>query len=356
MDGERLGSIVGASLASGVPLTAEAVAGVLTDEERLDGVSDEAFLRAAEKRGFTLVVASGALAVKGAGQAGETIEKIPGTEAAPEVIVPEIDEATKARLEALPASLGELVASRYMQKYVAVTRYIEQGKLPEDYRLPELSTFMDMVEAVAPTFEHLAITEAEPSVEFVPQKLSDGQWNSLFSGHSATRNGTYRTFSGQLIDPTKPKPEEAGAETTGSLWDVVVIDSAKRPTFTNVSKDGTRGTNKKIATAALQQLPNANADQSAKEAIAGASPTESTYRGLQLGRVERGEQPVDPLTWTLARENTKVGRRLRAVYLSFDPSIAEVGSNWGRLDIADDSDGIRVSASGQEILAFSSGS
>ena len=199
-------------------------------------------------------------------------------------------------------------------------------------------------------FEHMTDTGRTPSVEFVPLGLSDSHWNGMFSRYPATGNGTYRTFEERnLIDPTGRK---AMKETL--KWDVAVVDASVRPTVTGVSKDGKNGSNREYALATLRALPTVDASAKDEAVIAQATVTDSEYKALQLSRVERGETPVDPQTWTLVRENAKVDRGVRAVWADFNPFSRQVGSDWFSVGFHDDSGGPRVGASGTETLALSS--
>lgn len=293
-------------------------------------------------RGVEVPVAIGATSL------AETVE--PSVEPTP--TPPELDPATAERLAQLPEALRTLTVVRYEQRARFTDTYLKAGNLPEGYELPELAEFIDRIEPLVPMFEHMTATGRIPSVEFVPLGLSDSHWNSMFSRYPATSNGTYRTFEeGKLIDPTGRKAMKEGIK-----WDVAVVDASERPTVTGVSKDGKNGSNREYALATLRALPNVDASAKDEAVIAQATVTEAEYRALQLSRVERGETPVDPQTWTLVRENANVGREVRAVWTFFYPNDRQVGSDWGDVDFHDDSGGPRVGASGTETLALSSAS
>jgi hypothetical protein len=259
------------------------------------------------------------------------------------------DPKTKKKLESLPQNLRDRVALRYNQKSAAVAEYVRQGKLPEDYLLPDLSVLIERVMAVAPTFEHMQYEEGwQPEIVFVPQDLSPEQWNGLIEGQKlpdgSTMNGTYRSFSGETSDPTNSKPD------ANSLWDVAVIDTGHEPTYLNISKDGTHGSNAKKAVKALAKLPSVKDNSSAEIIVAQVSPREEVYNALQLSLLEQGEWPVDRETWTISKENVTVGGGLGSVLQSFNPDYRQVYSAWSYRDDAGDDGGVRASASGRDIL------
>lgn len=331
MYNERLGALIGNAAVTGQALTAEAVAGVLEDHELL-----------AEVQRRNLLVGEAAM--------GFAINASEATEAAPAIEVPKPDEETAERLEQLPADYREHVLSSYAQRYVAVAGYIDSGKLPEAYRLPELGTLMERVEALASSFEHQTGQGWEPAVEFVPQGLSREQWSGLLHGHKLPdgrkMQGAYTTFSGEgeTVDPTS-------AEAVDSFWDVAVISTTDRPVFTNVSKDGTHGSYAKKVVKALSAMPSVTDISSPEAVIATASPREEVYNAMQLSRLERGEQPVDARTWTISKENIEVDWVIRSVFRRFDPYKRRVRSGWGGLHGALDDGGVRPSASGRDLIA-----
>lgn len=295
-------------------------------------------------RGVEVPVAIGATSL------AETVE--PSPEPTPAPI--ELDPATAERLglALLPETLRELTLARYEQRARFTDKYLKAGNLPEGYELPSLAEFIDRIESLVPTFEHMKAKGMSPSVEFVPPHLSDSCWNGMFSHHSATSNGTYRTFEARnLTDPTG-----RSALTEGVKWDVAVVDASESPTVTGISKDGKNGSNRKSALETLRALPTVDASANNESVIAQATVTEAAYRALQLSRVERGETPVDPQTWTLVRENAVVDHVVRAVWARFDPAFRQVGSRWSGVGNRDDYGGPRVGASGTETLALSTAS
>jgi len=334
MDVERFGELVGTSLVNGTPLTAEQVASVLTEQELADALN---------ARRSALVPEVGTTAV---GSLTETVE--PSPEPTPTPL--ELDDATLERLAQLPESMRELTLARYEQRVRFTDKYLKAGYLPEGYELPSLAEFIDRIESLVPMFEHMTAKGMTPSVEFVPLHLSDDSWNGMFGNYPATSNGTYRTFEKRnLIDPT-----DRSAMTKGIKWDVAVVDASERPTVTGISKDGKNGSNRKSALETLRALPTVDASANNESVIAQSSVTEAQYRALQLSRVERGERPVDPQTWTLVRENARVVRAVRAVWAYFNPVDRRVGSSWYGVDDHDDFVGPRVGASGTETLDLSS--
>jgi hypothetical protein len=264
----------------------------------------------------------------------------------------ELDPATAERLAQLPEALHELTLARYEQRARFTDKYLKAGNLPEGYELPSLTEFVDRIESLVPTFEHMSAKGMTPSVEFIPLGLDDSYWSSMFSQHEATSNGTYRTFEARnLTDPT-----DRSAMKKGIKWDVAVVDASERPTVTGISKDGKNGSNRKYALETLRALPTVDASANNESVIAQGTVTEAEYRALQLSRVERGERPVDAQTWTLVRENANVDRSVRAVWADFNPYNRQVRSRWSFVGNRYDSDGPRVGASGTETLALSTAS
>lgn len=295
-------------------------------------------------RGVEVPVAIGATSL------AETVE--PSSEPTPTPLELDVDDATAERLAQLPEALRELTLARYEQRARFTAKYLEAGILPEGYEIPALAEFVDSIESLVPTFEHMTAKGMSPSVEFVPLGLSDSHWNSMFSRYPATSNGTYRTFEERnLHDPTG-----RGAMKEGIKWDVAVVDASERPTVTGISKDGKNGSNREYALATLRALPTVNASAKDEAVIAQATVTDAEYKALQLSRVERGETPVDPQTWSLVRENATVGRLVRAVWAYFNPRGRQVRSLWHAVDGHNDLGGPRVGASGTETLALSSAS
>ena len=69
---------------------------------------------------------------------------------------------------------------------------------------------------------------------------------------------------------------------------------------------------------------------------------------IQLGRLERREQPIDSNNiWTIGKENVKVGRELNSVFSYFNSSSGRVVSARG---FARDSDVVRLSARGRDFI------
>jgi hypothetical protein len=69
--------------------------------------------------------------------------------------------------------------------------------------------------------------------------------------------------------------------------------------------------------------------------------------------LERGERPVDSRTWTIGRENLKIGEEQGSLYFYFRPEECQFKSIWRRIDAFDNSDGIRPSAGDEDVVANS---
>jgi hypothetical protein len=339
MDRQKLGEVVGAGFAGTEELHAENWLPVFDDAELLAEVA---------RRKLTVAGESGSIA---------TANLVTGP-----VTVPEIDAETAERLETLSPDFRERVTTRYTERYTAVDGYIRAGKLPETYRLPELGTLVDRVIAVAPAYEAIKSEARQAEIEFVSQGLTINQWNDLLAGHKLpdgdTTNGVYRYHDvSKVTDPTNPKDADT------SLWDVAVMDVSPEPKVRGISADGSkaaRGYDLKKALKSLRQahsafgLPELDAslsDLSADEVlIKQLSPSEDMTFAIQLGRLERGEQPIDSNgTWTIGKENVKVFGWLYSVFSLFYPRDRLVRSDSGYRDYAYGNVVVRLSARGKDL-------
>jgi len=332
MDRAKLGEVIGAGFAGTEELHAENWLPVFDDAELLAEVA---------KRRLNVVDESGTVA---------TANLVTGP-----VTVPEIDTETAERLETLSPDFRERVTTRYSERYTAVDGYIRAGKLPEAYRLPELGALVDRVVAVAPAYEAIN-KDGQAEFDFVPQGLTSEQWNDLFKGHQLPNGGLYRYLDGyEVKDPINPN-------TDASIWDAAVMDVSDDPKVRGISADGSkavrgRDLKKSMKTLdsarsaiGLPELDGSESDLSADElVIKQVSPSEGMMFAMQLGRLERGEQPVDSNgIWTIGKENVKVDGRLRSVFSSFAPRSREVRSYDGRRDYASVGIVVRLSARGKD--------
>jgi hypothetical protein len=80
------------------------------------------------------------------------------------------------------------------------------------------------------------------------------------------------------------------------------------------------------------------------------SPSEEMAFAIQLGRLERGEPPIDINTWTISKENVKVGRVLGSVFSRFDSDVRRVHSGVGFRYFAYGNGVVRVSARGKDLI------
>ena len=339
MDRQKLGEVIGAGFAGTEELHAENWLPVFDNEELLAEVQERI------KQGQLTAEQVGPIAI--------------ANQVASPVAVPEIDAETAERLETLSPYFRERVTTRYAEKYTAVDGYIRAGKLPEAYRLPELGVLVDRVVAVAPAFRAIN-KNGQAEFDFAPQGLTTEQWNDLFAGHELpngeTTKGFYRYLDGyEVNDPTNPNAD-------ASLWDVAVMDISDDPKVRGISADGSKAVRGrdlkksiKILSEArsaigLPELDGSESDLSVDElVIKQVSPSEDTMFGMQLGRLERREQPVDSNgTWTIGKENVNVGGRLGSVFSCFSPDSRKVRSGDDRRDYANDYDVVRLSARGKD--------
>ena len=255
------------------------------------------------------------------------------------------------RPEVLPIDFRERLVTRYVQKREAVARQLADGALPENYQFPELSDLLERAVSLAATYEVMVESGWEPDVVFVPRGLDLEQWNALLTGHrlvdQSWSEGLHRTWAGfEIAHP-------ASSEVEVSPWSIAVISGAERPVLTSVSKDGKHGFNAKKAVKELSELPSVTDTSSAEAVILQASPTEERYLALQLAHLERGERPVDSKTWTIGRENLEIGEEWGSLYFYFHPKECQFKSIWRRIDVCDNSDGIRPSAGDEDVVANS---
>lgn len=278
------------------------------------------------------------------------------------IVVPEVDPETHERLNSLPEDYRERVLVRYNDRYIATDGYIRAGKLPEAYRLPELGDLVDRVIAIAPAYETINNQGGQAELDFVPRGLTIEQWDDLLSGHKLpggeTSRGAYRYHNvNKVTDPTNPNAD-------ASLWDAAVMDVSPNPKVRGIAADGSKaasGYNLKKSLKTLREahsaigLPELDASTSnlsaAELLIKQLSPSEETKFAIQLGRLERGEQPVDPNgIWTIGKENVKVGDALGSVFSSFFSSNRRAYSNYDDRDFAYGSRVVRVSARGRDFI------
>jgi hypothetical protein len=276
----------------------------------------------------------------------------------------EVDPETEKRLEALNPDFAEVVKTRYAEKYAAVDGYISDGKLPEAYRLPSLGELMDRVEAVAPAYEAInSVADGQVGFDFAPQDLTDEQKTALATGHTLpngqTTTGAYNyNADREITDPTNPSADE-------SLWDTAVMDVSETPAIRGISADGSKtisGVKREPILLALAdirdggiglaKLRGSKKGLSAEELlICQLSPSEDTKFGIQLGRLERGEQPLDSNgIWTIGKENVKVGDAVRSVFSYFDAYDRELCSDGGDRGYAYGGRVVRLSARGKDLI------
>jgi hypothetical protein len=259
----------------------------------------------------------------------------------PSAQVPEIDVETTERLEVLPTDYRKLVLNRYTEKNEVVGTQINANTLPEHYRLPGLSEFIEEVIALAPVYEAFIKNSWEPEVVFVPNNLSLEQWDSLLMGHTLP-NG--RKSKG--LSRAWRVNEVYDQGTDANPWYLAIVCSTERPPLTNVSPDGEHGSRANKTIRILSELPNI-ADVSSPEAIINqASPSEEMYCAFQLARLERGEQPVDTETWTIGKENISLG----SLFFSFPIYKRQVFSFFSDRAHRLEGSGVRPSANGKGLV------
>jgi hypothetical protein len=271
-----------------------------------------------------------------------------------------------ARLEAtLSPEYSERVLSRYRERYIAVEGYIAAGKLPQAYRLPELSVFTDRIKALAPAYD--AINEnGRAEFEFVPQGLTTDQWSALFAGYPLpgrpgfTVDGASRSTDGyDVIDPTKTIAD-------ASLWDVITMDTSEEPKLRGMSADASRAERYDIEAihASLRAAHNAFGLPTLDPAETGLSGDELVLKQLspsidmqfavQLGRIERGERTMDnDGTWTIGKENVVVDGELQSVFSTgFHAAVRqEARSFYDERNRPSTAHFVRLSARGRDLVS-----
>ncbi len=315
-----------------------------------------------QNRGSEFLSSLGATAIPPSG-ADQVVEAYEVTEPAP---APEITADTKDRLEALSTTpYGELVATRFIEAgslisglptridglHTELAGEAESGKIEElqeqithltavteKVPMPDLNELIGKIEELALDYEAYAEKGWTPGAEFIPRGLNQDEWSALLTGHNLPNGksqGIYSSLTGyEVSDPYPPSSEDA--------WGLTVMADTL---LTNVSKDGTHGSKAKKVVKELSELPSVTADTSYPEAvIAQASPGDEAYNAVQLGRMRRGEKPLDPQTWTISRRNVQVGGVLRSEFLAFSPDFRKVGSDWYDRGYASGDFGVRPSA------------
>jgi hypothetical protein len=363
MDQKLFGNVVATALATREPINPLAIGACLN-------IAEVAAI--AEAHGFQLTAVAGEAGTMAVGETvglGETGETTAATEevAVETVAVPTIDEVTTARLEKLSPAFREVVTTRYAEKYVAVDGYIKRGILSEDYRLPVLGELMDRVEAVALAYDAIhQATGGNAGFDFAPQHLSDEQKSQLSAGHTLpngqTTTGAYNYNAGrEVTDPTNSPTDE-------SRWDTAVMDVSETPETKGISADGSKAIDSvdlqqtlrkfaafrnKIGLPKLGKIRRGLGISAAERLVCQVSPDEDTKFGIQLGRLERGEQeqPLDANgIWTIGKENVKVGGALRSVFSSFYAGNRRLNSSSGDRGVAYDDDVVRLSARGKDLI------
>jgi len=225
------------------------------------------------------------------------------------IVVSEIDEATQEKLETLPAEMKNQVVCHYTDTFRSTEANIREGKLTENYRLPELSEFIDDILALAPTFEAIKANAGQPAIEFFERDLTDEQAHATLSGHKLADGrasaGVFREFSEHRLTTAGVRDAPVA-----NHWGVVVLDIAEMPTIRGISKDGKdaiKGVSAEAVIETLKTLPDVTETKDTEVIVAQASPSEAAYCGVQRRRLERGESPLDVDAWTIGKESLNWG-------------------------------------------------
>lgn len=313
MDNEKLGQLAHV-IAQGV-VTPYDIVSPLTDQELMDVV---------HQRGFVGEFATG-FAVRKAQEDDKTAT----------FNIPEVDPDIARRLEALNPDYREVVRTRYVQKNVAVDSYIERGILSEEYRLPPLGKLLDSIEAVAPAYDAINnATGGNVGFDFMPRHLSDEQKHKLATGHVLPNwqmAGGALDYDAHLhvTDPTGYIENKSP-----SKWGLAVMDVSETPLIRGISADGSSaadGVNLRQVISKLATFREAiglpklsvKSEFSANELlICQVSPDKDTMFGIQLGRLERGEWPLDYNgTWTIGKQKVRVINGVYSVFSYYDTGI-----------------------------------
>jgi hypothetical protein len=254
----------------------------------------------------------------------------------------------EAKIEPLNKYFGDLVYTD-QQTRNSVERYISEGRLPEEYRLPELAHFREESLALAEFYGESEEKGWEPVIVFIPRKLSEQQWNGLFSGQrfedgleiQGSMNGWSRA---DVLKDTYPNPE-----TEDALWDLAVVSSSDGPALTNISPNGKAGPNLHSNISELSKLSPV-AGSEASYLVRQMSPTFETYLALQLSSIPSSSLVDTGDSFTIGREIFYHNGEIYSSYFSWDQASRKIVTGVMPVDIFDWNIGVRPSRRAGELL------
>lgn len=243
-----------------------------------------------------------------------------------------IIEMADAMPEIMPRAYRETVAARYLEIQNMVNQRIEEGILPEQYKLLGLNEILlNRLKTLIPTYEIMEDRNWQPEIVFVPQGLKFRHWNKLLVAYDdrltdfdegEEPEGLYHSW----IDDQEIARQEVKDT---SIWDVAVVSAADNLPSINISRESKLIPNSRYGIKKLMlELPGINKTLSWREIIEKVSPTEEIYCALQMALLEREKPPVDsgtPTTRTLLRDGIIIRGRKTQLCANRDPVIEEVG-------------------------------
>lgn len=258
-------------------------------------------------------------------------------------------------IESLDYGYKSRIITRYIKTSKMITIRINNGSLPETYKMPDLNEFADRLVALAPSYEAWVAEGWEPEVVFVPEELSHEQWNNLLRGHKLKNGRSSEGVSIEWegiynpIDITAPTTKE----TDHNLWDVAVMSGLDHPALVNVSPDGTHGNSAAETIKLLSKLPSFTPSSSMEGIIKQFSPSQDMHFAFELARLNRGERPadVDTENWTIGKEKIVVDGAPQSLFYYWRSATSKVCSSWVSIDYSRASAiGVRPSVRGKDLV------